>query len=60
MRAADLARQTDLCVKCGLCLPHCPTYLKTQDENESPRGRLSLIQGWARSELEADQSFISK
>ena len=57
MRAADLARQTDLCVKCGLCLPHCPTYLKTLDENESPRGRLSLIQGWARSELEADQTL---
>ena len=57
MRDSDLARQTDLCVKCGLCLPHCPTYLKTQDENESPRGRLSLIQGWARSELEADQTL---
>ena len=48
-----LAAQTDICVKCGLCLPHCPTYLKTQDENESPRGRLSLIQGWARDELTA-------
>ena len=57
MRDSDLARQTDLCVKCGLCLPHCPTYLKTQDENESPRGRLSLIQGWARNELEADQTL---
>ena len=54
MRDPALARQTDLCVKCGLCLPVCPTYLKTQDENESPRGRLSLIQGWARTELEAD------
>jgi glycolate oxidase iron-sulfur subunit len=49
----DLAADTDLCVKCGLCLPHCPTYVKTQDENESPRGRLSLIQGWARGELDA-------
>lgn len=49
----DLATDTDLCVKCGLCLPHCPTYLHTQNENESPRGRLSLIQGWARGELQA-------
>lgn len=48
-----LAAQTDICVKCGLCLPHCPTYQKTQDENESPRGRLALIQGWARDELPA-------
>ena len=48
-----LAAQTDICVKCGLCLPHCPTYLKTLDENESPRGRLALIQAWARDELNA-------
>ncbi len=53
-----LAAQTDICVKCGLCLPHCPTYLKTQDENESPRGRLSLIQGWARHELPATPRLI--
>jgi len=53
MSNAQLAAQTDICVKCGLCLPQCPTYLKTQDENESPRGRLSLIQGWARDELKA-------
>ena len=53
MSDALLAAQTDICVKCGLCLPHCPTYQKTQDENESPRGRLSLIQGWARDELQA-------
>ncbi len=51
-RDARLASATDVCVKCGLCLPQCPTYLKTADENESPRGRLSLIQGWAQGALE--------
>lgn len=52
-RDQTLARQTDLCVKCGLCLPHCPTYRETRDENESPRGRLALIQGWAEGQLPA-------
>lgn len=44
---------TDLCVKCGLCLPHCPTYRLSQDESESPRGRLALMQGWAEGSLQA-------
>ena len=43
---------TDLCVKCGLCLPQCPTYNLTKNENESPRGRLALIQGWSEGHLE--------
>lgn len=55
----DLASSTDLCVKCGLCLPHCPTYGKTQDESESPRGRLSLIQAWANGQLQASPKLLS-
>jgi len=54
----NLLADADLCVKCGLCLPHCPTYNKTQNENESPRGRIALIQAWAGKHLETSKKLI--
>lgn len=43
---------TDQCVKCGLCLPHCPTYQLSQSEGESPRGRIAIIEGLERGTLQ--------
>lgn len=54
----NLLADADICVKCGLCLPHCPTYSKTQNENESPRGRIALIQAWAGRHLETSEKLI--
>lgn len=48
----------DQCVKCGMCLPGCPTYQLSKNENESPRGRIALMQGIVNGELNLSPNVI--
>ena len=47
------------CIRCGFCLPACPTYLATGHELESPRGRLHLIRGVLDGKAAATERLIS-
>ena len=47
----EIEKGTALCVKCGKCLSVCPTYQTSLNEAESPRGRISLMQGLISQQL---------
>lgn len=46
------------CMRCGFCLPTCPTYGQTnQYEASSPRGRIALMKGVVDGIIEPDESI---
>ena len=62
---ASLLRDLDYsvlqqCMRCGLCLPSCPTYVATRIERHSPRGRISLMRAIADDQLTASRVFAEE
>lgn len=45
------------CMRCGFCLPACPTFRETGVEPESPRGRIALMKAVADGLMDPDQVF---
>ncbi len=45
------------CMRCGFCLPVCPTFKQTGIEAESPRGRISLMKAAVDGVMEPGISF---
>jgi glycolate oxidase iron-sulfur subunit len=48
------------CMRCGFCLPACPTFKETGLEQESPRGRIALMKAVADGIMDPDQAFADQ
>jgi glycolate oxidase iron-sulfur subunit len=64
MRIAELgpngqamADAVQACVHCGFCLPTCPTYQLSQEEMDSPRGRIYLMKSVLEGELALEEAL---
>jgi glycolate oxidase iron-sulfur subunit len=51
---AGFAPQTppDGCTQCGMCLSTCPTFVKSEDPEQSPMGRIRLMRALENGECE--------
>jgi len=46
------------CMRCGMCLPACPTYKETFLETASPRGRVALVRKLQEGELDQSEQLL--
>lgn len=46
------------CMRCGMCLPTCPTYKETFLETASPRGRVALMRKLREGDLDQSDRLL--
>jgi glycolate oxidase iron-sulfur subunit len=46
------------CIRCGLCLTSCPTYVLSLHESEGPRGRVGMARALAEGHLEPTSDLV--
>lgn len=46
------------CMRCGMCLPACPTYKETFLETASPRGRVALVRKLQEGQLDQSDQLL--
>lgn len=60
MATLDIHEYGDVlqCMRCGTCLPTCPTYRTDGLETQSPRGRVAMIKAVIDGRLTASEEFV--
>lgn len=46
------------CIRCGLCLTSCPTYVLSGNEAEGPRGRVAMARALVEGEMDLTEDLI--
>ncbi|HYW87041.1 MAG TPA: 4Fe-4S dicluster domain-containing protein, partial [Chloroflexota bacterium] len=46
------------CIRCGLCLTSCPTYVLSMHESEAPRGRVGIARALTEGHLDITADLV--
>src|SRR5262249_55156566 len=46
------------CIRCGLCLTSCPTYVLSMQESEAPRGRVGIARALTEGHLDITADLV--